>query len=74
MDSAAAGGALLHLDIHVDEEEPRLGILELLKRLRPEWNTKDIQMKVSGSYNFLITCNVMIVKTRLYILIKKSLN
>ena len=68
--SAATGGILLHLDIHVDEEKPRLGILELLKRLRPQWKTKDIQMKVSGSYNFLITCNVMIVKT-MYVLIKK---
>ncbi|XP_030223051.1 ethanolamine kinase 1 isoform X2 [Gadus morhua] len=58
--SAAAGGVLIHLDIHVDEEKPRLGILELLKTLRPQWKTEDIQMKVftEGITNCLTGCYV----------------
>ena len=72
--SSGSGGVLLHLDIHVDEEKPSLGILELLDTLRPQWKTKDIQMKASGSYNCLIKCNVLIVKTMLYLLINQSTN
>lgn len=41
-----AGNQLLHVDIHVDEHEPRRGILELLSKLRPHWKAEDIQMKV----------------------------
>lgn len=37
---------LFHVDIYVDELEPRTGILKLLSRLRPHWKTQDIQMKV----------------------------
>lgn len=63
--SSVAGDVLLHLNVHVDEEEPSLGILELLDTLRPQWNATDIKMKASRSYNCLIKCNVVIVKTTL---------
>ncbi|CAL8263856.1 unnamed protein product [Merluccius merluccius] len=58
--SSGSGGVLLHLDIHVDEEKPSLGILELLDTLRPQWKTKDIQMKVftEGITNHLTGCYV----------------
>ena len=42
---------LLHLNVFIDEREPRLGILELLGRLRPQWKAQDIQMKASQSRN-----------------------
>jgi hypothetical protein len=38
---------LLHLDVCVDEQKPRGGVLELLGRLRPQWKPQDIKMKVS---------------------------
>lgn len=37
---------LLHVDIYIDELEPRTGIFNLLSRLRPHWKTQDIQLKV----------------------------
>lgn len=37
---------LLHLDITLDEHDPQTGILDLLGKLRPEWKTELIQMKV----------------------------
>uniref|UniRef100_A0A8C7Z2H4 ethanolamine kinase n=1 Tax=Oryzias sinensis TaxID=183150 RepID=A0A8C7Z2H4_9TELE len=51
---------LLHVDIHIDEHEPRRGILELLSRLRPHWKADDIQMKAftEGITNQLIGCFV----------------
>ncbi|CAL8357147.1 unnamed protein product [Lota lota] len=57
---STGAGEVLHLDIHVDEEKPSLGILELLETLRPQWKTKDIQMKVftEGITNRLTGCYV----------------
>lgn len=43
------GNQLLHVDIQIDEQEPRRGILDLLSRLRPHWRAEDIQMKASDS-------------------------
>uniref|UniRef100_A0A7N8X1M1 ethanolamine kinase n=1 Tax=Mastacembelus armatus TaxID=205130 RepID=A0A7N8X1M1_9TELE len=55
-----AGNQILHLDIHIDEHQPRTGILELLSRLRPHWKEQDIQMKTftEGITNQLIGCFV----------------
>lgn len=39
---------LLHLHLHIDELEPCGGILELLRRLRPQWKPQDINMKVNA--------------------------
>ncbi|XP_038561764.1 ethanolamine kinase 1-like isoform X2 [Micropterus salmoides] len=62
MDSgfASAGNQLPHVDIHVNEHEPRRGILDLLSRLRPHWKAKDIQLKTftEGLTNQLIGCYV----------------
>ncbi|XP_017292305.1 ethanolamine kinase 1-like [Kryptolebias marmoratus] len=51
---------LLHVDIYIDEHEPRIGILDLLSRLRPHWKMQDIQMKAftEGITNQLIGCFV----------------
>lgn len=43
-------GQLLHLDVCVDEQKPRGGVLELLGRLRPQWKPQDIKMKVSNCH------------------------
>nr|XP_046250657.1 ethanolamine kinase 1-like isoform X1 [Scatophagus argus] len=58
--SAGAGNQLLHLDVQIDELNPRRGILDLLKRLRPRWKAQDIQMKTftEGITNQLIGCYV----------------
>ncbi|XP_044048565.1 ethanolamine kinase 1 [Siniperca chuatsi] len=58
--SAGAGNQLLHVDIYINEHEPRRGILDLLSRLRPHWKAKDIQMKTftEGITNQLIGCYV----------------
>ncbi|XP_043090447.1 ethanolamine kinase 1 isoform X2 [Puntigrus tetrazona] len=50
----------LHLDVSVDERTPQHGILELLKKLRPEWNPEDIQIKAftEGITNQLMGCYV----------------
>ncbi|XP_029909944.1 ethanolamine kinase 1 [Myripristis murdjan] len=60
MDSHCVGAEdqLLHLDIYVDEQNPRGGILDLLSRLRPQWRTQDIQMKTftEGITNQLTGC------------------
>ncbi|XP_043980844.1 ethanolamine kinase 2-like isoform X1 [Gambusia affinis] len=55
-----SGDQLLHLDVAVDEREPRRGILDLLSKLRPEWKTQHIQMKTftEGITNQLIGCYV----------------
>uniref|UniRef100_A0A8C7Z084 ethanolamine kinase n=1 Tax=Oryzias sinensis TaxID=183150 RepID=A0A8C7Z084_9TELE len=60
MNVSDAGNQLLHVDIHIDEHEPRRGILELLSRLRPHWKADDIQMKAftEGITNQLIGCFV----------------
>ncbi|KAM8891384.1 ethanolamine kinase 2 [Spinachia spinachia] len=57
---AGAGNRLLHVDLQVDEREPRQGVLDLLSRLRPHWKAKDIQMKkfTEGITNQLIGCYV----------------
>lgn len=47
--SSSATDQLLHVNVHIDEQEPRRGILELLSRLRPHWSAEDIQMKASES-------------------------
>lgn len=54
MDSASAGpgNQLLHVDVHIDEVEPNRGILDLLKKLRPQWKLQDIQIKVSDCFSF----------------------
>ncbi|XP_059190620.1 ethanolamine kinase 2 isoform X2 [Centropristis striata] len=58
--SCGSGSQLLHVDLHIDEEEPRRGVLELLRRLRPHWEEQDIQMKTftEGITNQLIGCYV----------------
>uniref|UniRef100_A0A9J8A442 ethanolamine kinase n=1 Tax=Cyprinus carpio carpio TaxID=630221 RepID=A0A9J8A442_CYPCA len=50
----------LHVDLCVDERTPRHGILELLKKLRPEWKPEDIQIKAftEGITNQLMGCYV----------------
>uniref|UniRef100_A0A3B5KRP5 ethanolamine kinase n=1 Tax=Xiphophorus couchianus TaxID=32473 RepID=A0A3B5KRP5_9TELE len=55
-----SGDQLRHLDVAVDEREPRRGILDLLSKLRPEWKTQHIQMKkfTEGITNQLIGCYV----------------
>ncbi|XP_067349884.1 ethanolamine kinase 2 isoform X2 [Channa argus] len=62
MDSGSNGvkNQLLHVAIHIDENEPRAGILDLLSRLRPHWKAEDIQMKTftEGITNQLIGCYV----------------
>ncbi|KAK9516293.1 hypothetical protein VZT92_024234 [Zoarces viviparus] len=57
---AHAGNQLLHVDLQIDENEPRRGILDLLSRLRPNWKAKDIHMKTftEGITNQLIGCFV----------------
>ncbi|XP_068452676.1 ethanolamine kinase 2 [Clinocottus analis] len=57
---AVAGNPLLHVDLQIDEDEPRGGILHLLSRLRPHWKATDIQMKTftEGITNQLIGCYV----------------
>lgn len=49
MDSGSAGSKnqLLYVDVHVDKLEPRQGILDILRRLRPQWKAQDIQIKAS---------------------------
>ncbi|XP_042352407.1 ethanolamine kinase 1-like isoform X2 [Plectropomus leopardus] len=55
------GNQLLHVDLRIDEHEPRRGILELLSRLRPCWKAQEIQMKTftEGITNQLIGCYVV---------------
>nr|XP_054588770.1 ethanolamine kinase 1 isoform X2 [Nothobranchius furzeri] len=57
---AGAENQLLHVNIYIDEREPRKGILELLSSLRPQWNAPDIQLKMftEGITNQLIGCYV----------------
>lgn len=43
--SAAAGKHLPYIDVRIDEAEPRGGILDLVRRLRPQWKLQDVQMK-----------------------------
>ncbi|CDQ77286.1 unnamed protein product [Oncorhynchus mykiss] len=58
--SKCTRGQLLHLDVCVDEQKPRGGVLELLGRLRPQWKPQDIKMKVftEGITNQLMGCFV----------------
>ncbi|KAK5901783.1 hypothetical protein CesoFtcFv8_007108 [Champsocephalus esox] len=62
MDSKNGGARnqLLHFDLHIDEHKPHKGILDLLGRLRPNWDAQDIQMKrfTEGITNQLIGCFV----------------
>ncbi|KAL0967966.1 hypothetical protein UPYG_G00260440 [Umbra pygmaea] len=53
-------GQLLHLDVCVDEQKPRAGVLDLLGVLRPQWNPRDIEMKkfTEGMTNQLMGCYV----------------
>lgn len=52
-----SGDQLRHLDVAVDEREPRRGILDLLSKLRPEWKTQHIQMKVRHwPYGLILVC------------------
>lgn len=45
--SLCTGNQLFHVDVRVDEQEPRGGILTLLRKLRPHWKEEDVQMKAS---------------------------
>ncbi|XP_068595649.1 ethanolamine kinase 1 [Brachionichthys hirsutus] len=58
--SVGVGNPLLHVDVHINELEPRQGILDLLRRIRPHWKSQDIQMKTftEGLSNQLIGCFV----------------
>lgn len=38
---------LIHLQVQVDPLEPRGGVLELLRRLRPLWKPQEVQLKVA---------------------------
>ncbi|KAM6973349.1 ethanolamine kinase 1 [Aplochiton taeniatus] len=61
MDRGCSGvERLLHLDVCVDEKDPRAGVLQLLGRLRPQWTPRDIQMKTftEGITNRLMGCFV----------------
>ncbi|XP_072322514.1 ethanolamine kinase 1-like isoform X2 [Scyliorhinus torazame] len=59
---AAAGPATgtKHLDIFVDEKEPRNGIEALLKELRPFWQPTEVKLKTftDGITNKLVGCHV----------------
>ncbi|XP_076879088.1 ethanolamine kinase 1 [Brachyhypopomus gauderio] len=50
----------LHIDVCLDEQAPRAGIIKILKFLRPHWKPEDIQMKVftEGITNQLVGCYV----------------
>lgn len=39
---------LPYVDVRVDEVEPRRGVLDLVRRLRPHWKLQDVQMKASS--------------------------
>lgn len=41
------GQKLLHLQVQVDPLEPRGGVLELLRRLRPLWKPQEVRLKVA---------------------------
>ncbi|XP_034540746.1 ethanolamine kinase 1 [Notolabrus celidotus] len=58
--SSYTGSPLFNVDIRIDEQEPRGGILDLLSRLRPHWKAEDVQMKTftEGITNQLIGCFV----------------
>ncbi|XP_077590597.1 ethanolamine kinase 2 [Stigmatopora nigra] len=51
---------LLHMDVQVDESEPRASVLVLLKKLRPHWSQQDVRMKAftEGITNHLLGCSV----------------
>ncbi|XP_038664014.1 ethanolamine kinase 1-like isoform X2 [Scyliorhinus canicula] len=59
---AAAGPATgtKHLDIFVDEKEPRNGIEALLRELRPFWQPAEVKLKTftDGITNKLVGCHV----------------
>lgn len=60
--SAVARNQLLHMNIHIDELDPRRGVLDLLRRLRPQWKTQDIQMKASVCVSrIFITCESLLI-------------
>lgn len=46
--SEASWKQLPHVDVRVDEVEPRQGVLDLVRRLRPHWKLQDVQMKASS--------------------------
>lgn len=51
---------LAHVDVEINEEEPRAGVLKLLQNLRPDWSQEQVQMKsfTEGITNHLIGCFV----------------
>ncbi|XP_067091190.1 ethanolamine kinase 1 [Osmerus mordax] len=53
-------GQLLHLDVCVSEQTPHNGVLELLRRIRPQWKQEEIKLKVftEGITNQLMGCFV----------------
>ncbi|XP_026220551.1 ETNK_euk domain-containing protein [Anabas testudineus] len=71
-ESAGAGNQLLYMDIHIDENEPCRGILDLLSILRPQWKAEDIQLKTftEGITNQLIGCYVGSVQEPCCVLVR----
>ncbi|KAG7473744.1 hypothetical protein MATL_G00099090 [Megalops atlanticus] len=53
-------GSPVHLDMAVDENDPRSGVLVLLEHLRPKWKPADIKLKffTEGITNQLMGCYV----------------
>ncbi|KAL4613493.1 ethanolamine kinase 1-like [Arapaima gigas] len=51
---------LLHLNMTVDESDPKSGILVLLRKVRPQWKPEDIKFKIftEGLTNQLLGCYV----------------
>ncbi|TRZ00633.1 hypothetical protein DNTS_015392 [Danionella cerebrum] len=59
----------LHLNLSVDDRSPRPGISELLKKLRPEWNPEEIQIKASSTPQMLASdfcCKGPVLLVRVY--------
>lgn len=62
MDSVSSGDQLLHVNLLIDEQKPRRGILELLSQLRPHWKAQDIKMKASQRLCLMSLQHVLILR------------
>lgn len=49
---------LPYIDVRVDEVEPRQGVLDLVRRLRPKWKLQDVQMKASSVMFAVWICQI----------------